>query len=109
MKFLVDNQLPPALARLIETEFGEEASHVADLGLAGASDAELWSHVTETDSVLISKDEDFVNLVLRVPTARLVWVRVGNCRKAALLNLFRGTWPRILNRLQNDDRFIEVR
>jgi len=43
VKFLVDNQLPPVLARQIQDEFGEEAVHVADLGLQEASDSALWA------------------------------------------------------------------
>lgn len=35
MKFLVDNQLPPALARFIDTDLGCEAKHVADCGSPG--------------------------------------------------------------------------
>lgn len=35
MRFLVDAQLPPALARWIAAQ-GHEARHVADLGMAGA-------------------------------------------------------------------------
>ena len=95
MKFLVDNQLPPALARLIRTKFKADAAHVADLGLRDASDAELWGHASASGSVLISKDEDFANMALQTLTAELVWVRIGNCRRAFLLDLFRRIWPRI--------------
>ena len=40
MKFLVDNQLPAALARFL-TSRGVECRHVLDAGLADASDAEI--------------------------------------------------------------------
>jgi predicted nuclease of predicted toxin-antitoxin system len=40
MRFLVDAQLPPALARWIESQ-GQVAQHVADLGLADASDRSI--------------------------------------------------------------------
>ncbi len=88
MRFLVDNQLPPALARL-NADFDSEGFHVADIGLRDASDAEVWSYVSRDGSVLISKDEDFANMVLHRPTAKLIWVRFGNCRRAFLLDLFR--------------------
>jgi predicted nuclease of predicted toxin-antitoxin system len=81
VKFLIDNQLPAALGRLIETELNAEAKHVTDLGLRDATDAELWSYVSAHDSILLSKDENFANMVLQRPTARLIWVRVGNCRR----------------------------
>jgi predicted nuclease of predicted toxin-antitoxin system len=58
---------------------------------------------------LTSKDDDFVRLFLREPTARLIWVRVGNCRRGALLDVFRRVWPDIVERIEKQDRFIEVR
>lgn len=42
MRFLVDAQLPPALARWM-VEQGHEASHVVDHGLGEASDASIWA------------------------------------------------------------------
>jgi predicted nuclease of predicted toxin-antitoxin system len=83
--------------------------HVIDVGLRDASDAEIWSYVSKNDSALISKDEDFVNMVLQLPTAKLIWIRFGNCRKAFLLDQFRRMWSRILERLESGDRLIEIR
>ena len=74
MKFLVDNQLPPALARVIETDLGYEATHVADVDLREASDAEVWRYATANDFVLVSKDEDFTHMSLRSADACLIWV-----------------------------------
>jgi predicted nuclease of predicted toxin-antitoxin system len=108
VNFLVDNQLPPALARFIQDELKCSAIHVVDVGMRDASDAEVWSYASQTQSILISKDEDFANMVLQVPTAKLIWVRVGNCRKTFLLDLFRQMWPRILQRLDGGDRVIEL-
>jgi len=109
VKFLVDNQLPPALARFIQSDLGAEAAHVADMNLEEASDTELWDYASRTDSILISKDEDFVKLFLRAPTACFVWVRVGNCRRAFLLEVFRRMWPKLISQLERNDRFIEIR
>jgi predicted nuclease of predicted toxin-antitoxin system len=109
VNFLIDNQLPPALARLIQSELNCSAVHVVDVGMRDASDAEVWTYASETDSILVSKDEDFANMVLQVPTAKLIWIRTGNCRKTFLLDLFRRMWPRILQRLENGDRAIEIR
>ena len=109
MKFLVDNQLPPALARLIQNEFGEAAVHVIDLRLRDASDAFLLDLACSEDAVLISKDEDFVSMVLREPKAGLIWVRIGNCRRKFLLAAFRRAWPRVMEKLRKGERFIEIR
>lgn len=58
MRFLIDNQLPPALARFIDNELGCEATHVADVGLGDAPDAEVWQYASANEFVLVSKDED---------------------------------------------------
>ena len=45
MRFLVDNQLPVALAVYLR-EKGLDCEHVLELGLAEASDAELFAFVS---------------------------------------------------------------
>ncbi len=109
MKLVIDNQLPPALARFVQDELNCPAVHVADIGMRDATDAEVWKYVSATHSILISKDEDFASMALQVPTATVIWLRIGNCRKTFLLDLFRRMWPRILERLDCGDRIIEIR
>jgi predicted nuclease of predicted toxin-antitoxin system len=109
LKFLIDHQLPPSLARLLERELGQEALHVREIGLREASDAEVWRYLSESGRVLISKDEDFTAIVRHRPGAALIWVRVGNCRRDYLLNLFRENWPRMIELLQSGQRLIELR
>lgn len=109
MKFLVDNQLPPALARMIVAELGAEAIHVSDIGSRDASDAALWNFAIQHEFILISKDEDFARIALIDAKGGLLWVRLGNCRKCTLLRVFRELWPEILNRLQSGDKLIELR
>jgi len=109
VKFLVDNQLPAALARWISAQ-GLDCHHVLDLGLAEASDAEIWRYASDHDMVLVSKDEDFFHLATRPGSpVRLVWVRLGNCRRPVLLSVFEIVWPRIQASLEAGDRVVEVR
>ena len=100
MKFLVDHQLPAALARFIAMQ-GHQADHVRDLGLMEAEDAVIWRHANARGLVVVSKDEDF-NFLAGVPggTGKLVWVRIGNCRQQALLEAFRIQLPRIVSELE---------
>jgi predicted nuclease of predicted toxin-antitoxin system len=109
VKFLVDNQLPPALARFISQELGMEALHVVDVSLRESTDADLWSYASSNGFILISKDEDFVTLYSKTPSASLLWVRLGNCRRAFLLEVFKKHWRRILERFENGERFVELR
>ena len=49
MRFLVDAQLPPALARKL-VELGQQADHVQDLGLEASSDRTIWKTATEQNN-----------------------------------------------------------
>jgi len=107
--FLVDNQLPAALARFLASR-GVDCQHVLDLKLGEASDAEIWAHASRNDYVVISKDEDFLYLA-NVPAAkaRLVSIRLGTCRTKALLAAIDRLWPKIEAGLKAGDRIIELR
>ena len=59
MKFLVDNQLPTALARFLASR-GVECRHVLDINVGVATDASIWDYASRNDFVVVSKDEDFL-------------------------------------------------
>jgi len=81
MRFLVDAQLPPALARWL-TAAGHEAEHVGDIGLGGAGDHAIWSYALASGAVIVSKDEDFAQRkTLANGGPQIVWLRVPNTRK----------------------------
>jgi predicted nuclease of predicted toxin-antitoxin system len=58
-RFLVDAQLPPALADRLSS-IGYYAEHVARVGLGGAGDNAIWAYAKQSGMILITKDEDFV-------------------------------------------------
>ena len=58
MRFVVDDQLPPALARLLEAA-GHLAEHVGDVAMTGASDKTIWNYARSVSAVIITKDRDF--------------------------------------------------
>lgn len=105
----MDNQLPRALALFLASH-GHSAQHVLDLGLDEAADAMLWKHARENDLILVSKDEDFFHLANRVgDEEKLVWVRIGNCRKQVLLEAFDHALPQIASAFAEGYRIVEVR
>jgi predicted nuclease of predicted toxin-antitoxin system len=109
VKFLVDNQLPAALAAYFR-EKGFDCEHVLDIGLAEATDAELCRYATAHERIVISKDEDFLYLANAPKAAfQLVWVRLGNCRTAALLEVFEQVWPKVEASLSAGERIVEIR
>jgi predicted nuclease of predicted toxin-antitoxin system len=109
VKFLVDNQLPAALAHFLVSR-GVDCQHVLDLELGDASEAEIWEHASRNDYVVISKDVDVLYLANTAPAkGRLIWSRLGNCRKQTLLSAVEQMWPKIEAELKAGDRVIELR
>ena len=109
MKFLVDNQLPSALAKVLVSR-GHDAQHVLDVGLYTASDTEIWNYAAANERVLITKDEDFSQRAsLPSASVQVVWVRLGNCRKSVLLTAFDSVLSEMQTALQAGIRVVEIR
>lgn len=109
MKFLIDNQLPPALAQYLRKR-GFDCEHVLNVGLAEALDIEICRYAEAQERIIVSKDEDFLYLASQSRVRiRLLWVQLGNCRTAALLAAFDRLWPAVEAALNAGDQIIEIR
>ncbi len=109
MKFLVDAQLPPALASWL-CEQGHEAQHVQDVGLRGAEDHSIWDYALSINAVILTKDEDFAERSARDSDSPvIVWLRLGNSTNRVLLLWLWSRWPQVLMLLDQKHRLIEVR
>lgn len=109
MNFLIDAQLPPALVRLI-TSFGHKAVHVEEVGILLSTDQAIWNYAVANAQTIITKDEDFKNMLLLASTDKtpVVWVRIGNCSNAALAEWFRPLFPQVLAHLEAGECLIEL-
>lgn len=108
MRFLVDAQLPPALARHIAMQ-GHQAEHVFDLEMADADDAVIWDYAVSVGAAIISKDEDFAIRISMTSTGpAIVWLRIGNASTQALLKWFVPLLPSIEAALMAGEKIIEV-
>jgi predicted nuclease of predicted toxin-antitoxin system len=108
MRFIVDAQLPLALARFLAVK-GHEAQHVADLGLQAASDGAIWHFALQEGAAIVTKDEDFARrktLADAGPT--VIWIRLPNTRRRALLAWFDTILPDVLESLERGETLIEV-
>ncbi len=109
MRFLVDTQLPRALAAWL-TERGHAAEHVLDVELAQGKDTAVWRHAERMSAVVVTKDEDFAEWVRRGrPGPSVVWLRIGNSSKRALIAWIGPLLPAIVRQLEQGDRLVEVR
>lgn len=99
MRFLIDEQLPPALATWLAGQ-GHEAERVYQLGLLGCSDAEIGRLAVERAAVIVTKDEDFTLMRQDLQLPQVPWLRIGNVGNRVLLERLSAHWPDAVERLQ---------
>lgn len=108
MRFLVDDQLPLALARWITTR-GCPAEHVCEIGLTGKPDREIWAFAKSNGATIISKDEDFVYLKqLDADGPQVVWLRLGNTRNATPFQRLDPIWDHVVEKLEAGEGLLEI-
>lgn len=107
MRFLVDAQLPPALARHL-VQLGHEAEHVADCGLSKASDTLIRAHAVRTGAAIVTKDEDFVVMRLLTEGPSVLWIRTGNTRRGELLRRVAEALPEALSAFERGETLVEI-
>jgi predicted nuclease of predicted toxin-antitoxin system len=108
VRFLLDTQLPKALARKLRNA-GHEVEHVLELAMGQSPDNDLWQYAIEHQAVIVSKDEDFADWVLAGrPGPAVIWLRVGNCTNAELMEWLLPLWPQVLEALERGDHLVEI-
>lgn len=109
MRFVIDQQLPPALLGWLRAR-GHDAEHVRDIGLRDAEDAEIWRYALGLGAAIVTKDGDFATERSRLalgPT--IVWLRIGNSTTPELLDWLDEAWPGIESALLSGVSVTEVR
>ena len=106
--FLIDAQLPPALARRL-TALGHIAEHVDDVGLTSASDRRIWDYALEHAAIIVTNNEDFpLRKGLEPSGPVVVWLRIGSTRKQVLLEWFETLLPNMTASLEKGEQVIEL-
>jgi predicted nuclease of predicted toxin-antitoxin system len=108
MRFIVDAQLPPALATWLAAK-GHDAEHVADRQMQTAADAAIWDYALREATAIITKDEDFAQRkVLTDDGPVVVWIRLPNTRRPDLLRWFETVLPDVLSAIERGETLVEV-
>ncbi|HBJ74140.1 MAG TPA: hypothetical protein DDY86_01060 [Syntrophaceae bacterium] len=109
MIFWVDAQLPPKLAGWLSQTFSVEAYALRDLHLRDADDEQIFQKARHQGIVVISKDSDFVEMVLRLGTPpQLLWITCGNVTNRRLQNLLLQLFPRAQELLLSGEAIVEI-
>jgi predicted nuclease of predicted toxin-antitoxin system len=105
MRFLIDEQLPPALAVQLRGQ-GHDAVHVIEIGLSGAPDDGVLREAVRRGAVLVTKDGDF--LALRSGPPPILWIRFGNVSNVVHWALLGPQLPQIVAAIEAGEMLVEV-
>lgn len=84
MRFLVDQNLSPLVAKLLR-DAGHDAIHTREIGMATSDDASIFDRAATEDRTILSADTDFGTLLAErgTSTPSLVLWRRSQDRRAA--------------------------
>jgi predicted nuclease of predicted toxin-antitoxin system len=106
----LDAQLSPALAPWIEQTFSEPCLAVRDVGLKDAEDLVIFNQAKVADVIVMTKDRDFVELLLRYgPPPQIIWLTCGNTSNANLKSLLTLHLASALSLLSPASPLVEIR
>jgi len=109
MKVWLDEHLSPQLVPWIARTFGVEAAAIRDLGLARASDREVFDAARKAGAVVLTKDVDFVAILERLgPPPRIIWLTCGNSSNANLRRLLQHSMKLALEELGSGEAYVEI-
>jgi predicted nuclease of predicted toxin-antitoxin system len=66
MRIKVDEDLPPAAAKMLRDR-GYEAASIVEQGMGGLKDADLWQAVQAEERFLVTADKGFADVRIYVP------------------------------------------
>jgi predicted nuclease of predicted toxin-antitoxin system len=109
MNIWIDAQLPPTLAIWLTDNFDIEAVSLRDLGLRDAQDTEIFTAARNANTVIMTKDSDFIDLVCRLGSPpQILWLTCGNVTNRNLRRLLTATLPDALERLRQGENIVEI-
>jgi len=84
VRLLFDENLSPYLVDKLAGDY-PDSLHVRSVGLRGRDDAAIWEYARQNDLLIVSKDNDFRQLIfLKGPPPKVVWLSVGNAGTEAI-------------------------
>ena len=110
MRLWLDAHISPALATWISSEFGIDCVAIRDLGLRAARDRSIFVAARDATADVLTKDEDFAELVEQLGSPpRVLWLRCGNTSNAALRQILKRELPAAIERLAAGESLVELR
>jgi predicted nuclease of predicted toxin-antitoxin system len=104
MKLLLDENLSRRIVPFIQDRY-PGSTQVVLLGLEQANDKTIRQYAIDQDYVIVTQDADFYELSLIYgQPPKIVWLKVGNQTKAAMIKTLLDNQPIIEQALLVDDK-----
>jgi len=109
MNIWIDAQLPPNLANWISNNFEVKAVSLKEISLRDAKDIEIFEAARFANTVIITKDSDFIDLVCRLGSPpQILWITCGNVTNRNLRQLLTATLPEALIQIRQGEAIVEI-
>lgn len=105
----LDAQLSPLMAIWIEDRFSVQAVPLRAIGLRDATDQEIFASARGAGAIGMSKDSDFVDLVVKHGAPpQVLWLTCGNTSNASLKRMLTVTLSSALELLRAGEPLVEI-
>lgn len=106
----VDAQISPAVSAWINrTQSSIQAKSVRSLNFLHASDKEIFSAAKDANAVILTKDQDFYQLLTQLgPPPQILWLTCGNSSTRYLCSLLEKALPLAADLLRKGEPIVEI-
>lgn len=109
MKIWLNANLSPVLAAWISKNFDVACYALVNLKLRDEDDETVFKKARDAKAILITRDFDFVDLVLkRGAPPKVLLISVGNCSNAHLKKLFKNKLQEALSAFAGGEDIVEL-
>jgi predicted nuclease of predicted toxin-antitoxin system len=110
MTIWIDAHLSPSLALWINKNFADiEAKSLRSLGLRDALDIDIFQNAKKAGAILMSKDDDFVQLVQTFgPPPAIILVTCGNTSNSRMREILSRRLSLILELIKAGEPLVEI-
>lgn len=89
--------------------FSVDSIAVRDLGLREATDREIFAAAKDANTIVMTKDSDFVQLLDRYGSPpQIIWLTCGNTSNERLQEILTQTLQEALDLLSNTEPLVEI-
>lgn len=109
MTLYIDANLPPSLASWLKEKFNIDSFSFDHMTWRFSEDEEIFKKLrTIPDSVVLTKDEDFLNLLdAHGPPPKIIWITIGNTSNSNLREVLLRQFKEAIALLQ-ENNLVEI-